>query len=49
MGALFWLGLVLVLLWLVGAIVFKIAGLLVHLLLLAGLALLVVWAVRRLL
>ncbi len=47
MGALFWLGVVLVLLWIVGGIVFKLAGALVHLLLLAGLALLIVWAVRR--
>ncbi len=47
MGALLWIGLILVLLWIVGGIVFKIAGALIHVVLFIGLALLVIWAIKR--
>ncbi len=48
MGTLLTLALLLVGLWLVVSLVFKVAGLLVHLLLLIGALLFVVWAWKKL-
>jgi hypothetical protein len=47
MRALVSLGILLVVLWLVGWLVFKVAGLLIHLLLVAGVLMLIVGLVKR--
>ncbi len=48
MNALIWIGILLIIAWMVGWLVFKTAGFLIHLLLIVGVVLLVWWAVRRL-
>ncbi len=49
MSALLWIGVVLLILWIVAVVLFKVAGFLIHLALIVGVILLVVWFIRRML
>jgi len=46
MQALLWIGLILIVLWIIGWLGFQLAGFLIHLLLIVGIILLIVGAVR---
>ena len=47
MDALIWIGIILIVLWILGWVVFQTAGLLMNVLLVVGIILLVWWAIRR--
>ncbi len=47
MSSLLWIGVVLLVLWLVAVVLFKVAGFLINLALIIGVILLVVWIIRR--
>jgi len=48
MNTLVWLGILLIALWIVAGLIFKVSGFLIHLLLIVGIVLLVWWAVGKL-
>lgn len=47
MNALIWLAVVLMGVWLVGVLFFKVVGFAIHLALIAGVVMLIAWAIRR--